>query len=195
MKLFFFSISMSILVFACTSKEKQSQIVSEIPGATISNDFFPVTNFIQGQVAEIRATRINPVKITTAGNHSDSVWLKVEELENAFADFLSPTIDSAGMSRLFKADKFLDQTLNTYTFTYEPISELPDSLKILRWDVHIDPKKNSVKRIYIEKINKENDQLQLTWQSNEWCKIVTLSVDNSGKEALQKEELIKWKFE
>ena len=195
MKLSFFSFSLCILLFACTSQEKKVQIVPEKPGSTMSSDFFPVTSYITGQLVEMRNTGINPLKITTVGNHSDSVWLKVEELESAFADFLSPTIDSTAMCRFFKENKFLDQTLDSYTFTYEPITELPDSLRIRRWDVYINPKNNTVKRIYIEKLNKLNNQLQLTWQSNEWCKIVTLSADKSGKESVEKEELIKWKFE
>ena len=195
MKIFFFSFSLCTLLFACTSQEKHAQIVQEKSSVEISNDIFPVTNFIKGQVVEMQNNGVNPLKITTRGDHSDSVWLKVEELENAFADFLSPTIDSTVMGRFFRENKFLDQTLDSYTFTYEPITELPDSLKVRRWDVYINPKNSTVKRIYIEKINELNNQLQLTWQSNEWCKIVTLSVDKSGNEALVKEELIKWKFE
>ena len=193
--MFFFSLFVIILFFACSSDKKKSEMVQENPGTTVSNDFFPVTSFIKGQIVEMRTSGLNPLKITTIGNHSDSVWLKVEELENAFAEFLSPTIDSIGMWQFFKENKFLDQTLNSYTFTYEPINELPDSLKIRRWDVYINPKNHSVKRIYIEKLDSVNNQLQLTWQTNEWCKIVTLSADKSGNQALAKEVLIKWKFE
>lgn len=193
MKIFFVSFCLCSLLSACTIQEKKTKIPQE-PGLVISNDFFPVTNYIKGQLVEMRTTGINPLRITTMGNHSDSVWLKVEEFDKAFEDFLSPTIDSNSMWRFFKESKFLDQTLDSYTFTYEPINELPDSLRIRRWDVYINPKNNSVKRIYIEKLNNVNNQLQLTWQSNEWCKIVTLSQDKSGNETLVKEELIKWKF-
>jgi hypothetical protein len=195
MKIFFFPFTLCILLSACTSQEKRAQNKPGKPAGTVSNDFFPVTSFIKGQIVEMRSSGLNPLKITTFENHSDSVWLKVEELENAFAEFLSPTIDSIGMWQFFKENKFLDQTLNSYTFTYEPINEVPDSLKIRRWDVYINPKSNSVYRIYIEKVNNVNKQLQLTWQSNEWCKIVTLSSDKSGNQALEKEELFKWKFE
>jgi hypothetical protein len=195
MKIFCFSFALCILLAACNNKAKHTGDVLDKPGEVVSQDFFPVTSFIRGQIVEIRNTGINPLKITTSANHSDSVWLKVQDLENAFADFLSPTIDSAGMWSFFKENKFLDQTLNTYTFTYEPNSILPDSLGIRRWDVYINPKTNSVKRIYIEKINSPNKQLQLTWQSNEWCKIVTFSTDKSANQVLEKEELIKWKFE
>jgi hypothetical protein len=183
------------MLFACKSREIKSISVKENPGTEISNDFFPVTLFIRGQIVEMRNSGINPLKITTKGNHTDSAWLKVEELENAFADFLTPTIDSAGMWKFFTENKFLDQSLDVYTFTYEPKTELPDSLKLRRWDVYINPKNNSVKRIYIEKTNGASNTLQLTWQSNEWGKIVTFSLDKSGKEVLQKEEIIKWKFE
>lgn len=194
MKYYFISFAMSALFFACDHQATAPGGIDVKAEATLSNDFFPVTNFIQGQMVEMRETGINPLKITTTGNKVDSAWLKVEELEKAFAHFLTPTIDSVHLWNFFKENKFLDQTLNTYTFTYEPLSQLPDSLGIQRWDVYINPKNQTVKRIYIEK-TVGNKQLQLTWQTNEWCRIVTLSPDRTGNEKIEKEELIKWKFE
>lgn len=195
MKFYFLFSFLCVLFFACNNPAPSPEKVEEKAGVTMSNDFFPVTNFIKGQLVEMRDAGINPLKITTSGNRVDSAWLKVEELETAFADFLAPTIDSVHLYQFFKEDKFLDQTLNTYTFTYEPLSQLPDSLSLRRWDVYINPKNQTVKRIYIEKNDDKNNHLQLTWQTNEWCKIVTISNDKPGSGAIEKEELIKWKFE
>jgi hypothetical protein len=65
-----------------------------------------------------------------------------------------------------------------------------------RWDVYIDPKKNTIKRIYlIKEINNKGvlQTLQLTWKSNQWCKITYLT-EQAGKPPQIKEELMKWDF-
>ncbi len=188
--LFLILICSGILI-SCNQPKEEITTATGQPSTTQNEDFFPVTTFIQGQIMEIRSNGVNPLKITTAGNRIDSSWLKVEELDIAFADFLRPTIDSSNMARFFNESKFLDQTLNAYTFTYEPAVQLPDSLEVQRWDVYINPKLNSVKRIYIEKVDAANKKLQLTWQSKEWCRIVSFSPTG----ALEKEVLIKWRFE
>ena len=178
------------LFYSCAQQVDRPLVNTETaPVAT--EDFFPVTNFIQGEIVDIRGNGVNPLKITTSGTRIDSAWLKVEELDEAFAEFLTPVIDSSTMARHFKETKFLDQTINAYTFTYEPKETLPDNISLQRWDVYITPQTNTVKRIYIEKLNAQNKQLRMTWQSKEWCRIVIFS----GRDSVEKEELIKWKFE
>ncbi|HMJ47785.1 MAG TPA: hypothetical protein VK498_10655, partial [Ferruginibacter sp.] len=151
--------------------------------------FFPVTNYFLGQVTEIRSGGINPLKIITINNHPDSIWIKTEELLPAFSAFLDPVIDTTNLMSLFKETRFLDQTLDAYTFTYEPIEALPDSIKLQHWDVYIDPSKNTVRRIYM--LKKDGDKtIHLTWQGNEWCKKVGISKEGE----IEMEEIIKWKF-
>jgi len=157
-----------------------------VPG---NQHFFPVTNYLQGQVMEIKARGINPLKITTINDLTDSAWIKIEDVDAALASFFRPVIDTSNLNEFFKEAKFLDQTLDAYTFTYEPVRNLPDSLTLQRWDVYIDPSRYTVKRIYL--VKKENNKtLLLTWQSDKWCKTVTVTKD--GK--IEREELIKWKF-
>ena len=73
--------------------------------------FFPVTSYIRGQMYEIRTTGVNPLKYSTSNNHTDSAWLKIEELEEAVKEFLSPVIDSTNLVSLFTEKNFLDQTI------------------------------------------------------------------------------------
>jgi hypothetical protein len=191
MRNLFLAIILTSLFFSCSQTQQEPDTVVEQASPVKTEDFFPVTNFIRGQITEISTGGVNPLKITTAGTRTDSAWIKVEDLEMAFSDFLHPSIDSSSMARFFNESKFLDQTLNTYTFTYEPSAPLPDSMEVQRWDVYINPKINTVKRIYIEKEGHDGGQKQLTWQSKEWCKVVSFSAAG----AIEKEVLIKWKFE
>ncbi|MBC7936405.1 MAG: hypothetical protein H7Y86_13730 [Rhizobacter sp.] len=157
--------------------------------------FFPVTSYLKGQVAEIKSIGINPLKFVTIKNIKDSVWLKPEEFDSAFAEFLRPEIDSITMADFFSESKFFDQTLNTYTFTYEPKKTLPATMQIKRWDVYVDPETNTVKRVYIEKYAAAQKEMQLTWQARKNCRIVFIATDASGNQTIEREEFIKWNFD
>ena len=156
--------------------------------------FFPVTDFIYGQIAELKKRGINPIKISKVNNHEDSVWLKTEVLNDEFAPFLSPVIDTTNLAGMFAEKKFLDQTIDAFTFTYDPIKPLPDSFSLQRWDVYIEPKSGTVKRIYLIKKMPGNKTLQLTWQTNISCKIVSIANDSTGNDHVESEVTIKWDF-
>lgn len=192
MKKILLFLAMPVLFFSCNDDPKAT---ADALGQVEAPDFFPVTSYIKGQIAEIKSAGINPLKIVTANNKIDSAWLKVETMDSAFAEFLSPEIDSANMAEWFKESKFLDRTLNTYTFTYEPVKELPATITLRRWDVYVNPETGRVARIYIEKSGKDKQDIQLNWQSNGSSKVVYISTDASGKPVIEKEELIKWNFD
>lgn len=130
---------------------------------------------------------------TTVKGRTDSSWLKAENFEKEMAAFLEIEIDTSNLKDLFSEKRFLDQTLNAYTFTYDPKSTLPDSLALQHWDVYVDPTTNKVKRIYLITKNNDRKQRQLTWQSDKWCKIITIVTDKDNS-VVEKEVLIKWDF-
>ena len=178
------------------SQNKEIAIVTDPgkdPGISKPENFFPVTAYIKGQIFEIKRRGINPLKIIEQGNRTDSLWLPIETLNKEMADFLEPVIDTVNLMALFSETKFLDQTLNAYTFTYDPKKELPDSMPLKHWDVYVDPGKNTIQRIYMVK-KAGNKTLQLTWLNDISCRIITIGEDNKGNDAVEKEVLIKWDF-
>lgn len=195
MKIFLFYLASCFLFISCNQQK-----VSSPSTDAITNDkpatarFFPVTEYLMGQLAEIRNKGINPLKLTKNKNVEDSSWIKMEELETAFAAFLVPVIDSSNMTRLFKESKFLDQTIDAYTFSYDPYGPLPDSMQLMRWDVYINPETNSVSRIYLVKKSGDNKTEQLTWLHGKSCRMVTISNGKEGKAIVEKEITIKWDF-
>jgi len=189
MKSYFILLIFSVLIACQSPKPKQVAEVNNTIAPVIEKDYFPVTNYIRGQINEIRTSGINPIKITGI----DSVWIKVEDLEKEMVDFLHPEIDTSNLIPFFSEARFLDQTVDAYTFTYEPKGILPDSISLRHWDVYIDPKKNIVRRIYIVK-EEHAITRQLTWQSNKWCKVVTIGNDKDGNQKVLKETLITWDF-
>ncbi|HRN80642.1 MAG TPA: hypothetical protein PKY29_09765 [Ferruginibacter sp.] len=182
---------------SCSENDKKSEPVA-IPApaeATIdtAENYFPVTTYIKGQIAEIRERGLNPLMIVTENGRSDSTWLRVEDLQTQFAPFLTPVIDTANFKSFFKESKFEDQSINTYTWSYEPYNTLPDSISLKRWDVYVNPETSKVTRVYWMKENDNKTQEQLIWNSGASCKIIQLHEQN-GNAVVDKEIIIKWDF-
>jgi hypothetical protein len=156
--------------------------------------FFPVTAYFKGQLSEFEKSGINPLKYTTIKGHTDSAWLKIDEVKNAVKEFLYPEIDSINLVSLFTERSFLDQSLDAVTFTYEAAGKLPDTMTLRQWNVYLSPETGKVKKIYMLKEPAEGRTLQLTWQSGEWCKIVSIITDQKGNSSVEKEEKITWVF-
>lgn len=188
----------SIFLQSCNNGQKDgsknSAAVETQSGQSEQSEFFPVTDFLKGQVVEVKNKGINPIIITIKDKHMDSVWLKAENMDEAFSPFLSPVIDSTNLAGIFIEKKFLDQTINAYTFTYDPLKPLPDSFLLQRWDVYVDPGSNTVRRIYMIKKTPDHKTLQLTWQTGKSCRIVTIATDAKGTDYVEKEVTIKWDF-
>ena len=188
MKIIFYLLACSFFLYACTDSGKQTP---EQPSGTDTTEiqrFFPVTAYLKGEIFNLKKSGTNPLKYTTVNNRTDSVWVKVEELDADLQEFLQPEIDSANLITLFSEKSFLDQSINAVTLTYDPTTILPDSMKLKHWDVYINPKTNKVKRIYMLKEIDKNKILQLTWISNQWCKIVSIVTNEKGESKIEKEE-------
>jgi hypothetical protein len=156
--------------------------------------FFPVTAYLKGQIADILKTKKPLKKYIISGTNTDSVKATPAEFQHLAAEFLHPRIDSANLLLFYSESKFLDQTVNAITFTYEAKRPLPDSVTLQHWDVYMDPEIGSVKRIYMVKKVSAEKQLQLTWQSDQWCKITTIVTRPDGASAVEKEEKISWEY-
>lgn len=195
MKIIIWAALALMLLHSCNnSPKKKDPEPAIVPQKQVveKSSFFPVTDYLLGQIYEITQRGINPIKYSTVNNHTDSAWLKTEELQTAFYEFLHPQIDSVNLISLFTEKKFMDQTIDALTFTYDPVALLPDSMTLQHWDVYIDPKTGKVRRIYMVKTIDETKTLQLTWQGDKWCKLVHITNKPDGTSFVEKEEKITW---
>jgi len=187
----------SFLLFSCKGK-KSSGGSSENNAATDTAEvlsFFPVTDYLKGQVADIESQGINSLKFIIKGNKKDSIWIKRDSLLREVGAFLHPVIDTLNMTKFFKQEKFLDQSVDAYTFTYDPIGTLPDSMQLRHWDVYVDPQDGIVRRVYLVKDLGNGRQQQLTWDAHEkFCKIIELSTKPDGTPFVENEQKIIWNF-
>lgn len=193
MKILFPVIACIFILFSCNNSGKTDSVAVE-RNIEKNQKFFPVTSYLKGEIYNIKKAGINPLKFTTVNNQTDSVWLKIEELDTAVSEFLHPEINDTNLISLFTEKSFLDQTINAVTFTYDATISLPDSMLLKHWDVYIDPQSNNVKRIYLVKEISKSKTLQLTWVSNKWCKITSIITDEKGVSKIEKEEKLIWDF-
>jgi len=189
--LFIFSFCCFLLSCAGDSSSVTSTTtpVSSGEAALPEDGFFPVTEYILGQITDIKNSAVNPLKKWG----KDSSWIKIENLEKEFQPFLNPIIDTGNMKPLFRETKFLDKTINAYTFVYEPKVMLPDSMELRSWLVYVDPKKNQVKKIYMTK-SISDKQLQLTWESGKGCNIRTIVQKPDDQPKVESEIQYQWDF-
>jgi len=184
---------------ACSNKSKDAAVPSEKKAdmATIdtAENFFPVTSYLRGEVAQISKIGITPVrKNIKNGITTDSSWLKPEQYDAAFADFFTPVIDTANLKASYIQNKFLDQSVDAFTFTYDPKKDASADLPLRHWDLYIDPKSQNVTRVFIKRKTGPDEEKQLTWQSGKWCRII--KIKNTGTNpAITGEVKIDWSFE
>jgi hypothetical protein len=188
--------SILFIFFLYTSCTEQQSKISQQPVKDSAQEqtFFPVTGYIRGQLREIDSLPVTPLKIVSYDGKQDSIWMKRKDIRPFAEPFLHPAIDTANLKELFTVRSFLDQTINAFTFSYDPVGPLPDTLQLRRWDVYIDPGKNTITRIYIVKeanISGKTQTMQLTWKSNQWCKITTIT-EQAGRQPDIREEMMKW---
>ena len=193
--LFPFIFGLAFIFSSCHSA--QSPVVAPSADSGDVESIFPVTNFLKGQLREMDSAAITPLKIVTVNGKIDSTWLKREDLRPIAAPFLTPLIDSATMTSLFSEKSFLDQTINAYTFSYDPKVKMPDSIKLTHWDVYMNPQTNTVTRVYMVKESAKNNAdttTQLTWLVNKWYSIRTIA-QQQGKQPEIKEVKMIWNFD
>ena len=188
----------SLFILGSCNSSNEQQEINTTSEPTQTPIYFPVTDFLLGQLHQLDSMPVTPLKIIKNGkNKIDSVWLKREDIRQFAQPFLTPVIDSISVSPYFSVKSFLDQTINSITLTYDPKVKLPQNLHLRRWDVYIDPQSGTVKRIYIVK-EFGNDRLdstvQLTWNVRSECSIRTIEPLPANQSRIKEEKMI-WNFD
>jgi hypothetical protein len=192
----FGSVVFFLIIFAGCGSNETPAVNSEtiVAEQKQEENYFPVTTYIRGQLNDIKHSAVNPLRIVTRNNHVDSTWLKIESIDTIFNVFLTPVIDTANLKPFFSESKFLDNSVGSYTWTYEPKKTLPDTLSLQRWTVYVDPNTQRVSSIFMVKGLQDKSQLQLYWLADSAGKIVQIR-DSAGTAVIEKETLIKWDFD
>ena len=187
------------MLLSCNSERKNNNVVQENPYVDIDTtlpapSFFPVTNFLLGQIENIKRnyTKIKFYEVNRG--HTDSMMIDTKKFDFMINEFKTPVIDSISYSSYFTEKKFNDESIGMTTFTYDPQEPLPDSILWKRWDVYIDPESGTVKRVYLIKELSPSRLLQLTWLPERECKIVIIDQSPDGSKVKIGEKVFKWMY-
>lgn len=176
---------------SCTNKDENKSFNEE--SRQEKEVFFPVTEYLKGQIAEIKAKGITPLRYIKKGNQTDSSWLNMNQLNDSFSDFLLPEIDSVKLANYYTGKRFFDQTLNEITLTYEANQTNTSGLVWQGWNVYINPETGNVDRIYMMKRISDKQTAQLTWLPYKNCKLVIITT-NGDSSFVDSEIKTKWDY-
>ena len=176
-----FFICIITILCSCNSDDaSEAQNATSIQDSTPAQNYFPVTSFIKGIIYTIRTEKSNPIKVITRDEKKDTTWLKMENLEHEMSAFLTPVIDTANLKHKYVETKFLDKTINLYTFTYD-LRDPADTATLRSWTVYVDGESGKVTNINMEKRSPSGKQL-LSFFTDTESKIITVAEDKVVKE-------------
>lgn len=184
-----------LLILSCGHQKNESNITLEkqnIDKVIEVSTFFPVTDYIKGEINNIRTSGKNPIRyFYKNGKILDSTWIKIGSFESEFSEFTNPKIDSLNDADYYFENKFFDNTINAFTLTYDLKETHPISKLWTHWDIYINPETNLVSRIYLVKQVDKVTSKQLTWLTNKSCKIITIK-NQENTASIENEINIKW---
>ena len=171
-----------ILIFICLiascSQNNSEKSTSTKPESDAS--FFPIGNYLLGDVASIKQNGISPKYVHVKNGISDSSFLQIQNIETNLSDFLTPLIDSIGMNSWVKESKFYDQSIASFTLSYDVQKEYFEKTSWRKWDVYVEPESQKVDRIFLIKNISDSTIAQLTWIPKSYAKIVIINNQNSS---------------
>jgi hypothetical protein len=155
---------------------KDQKPATATPEQTEKKRYFPVVDFLKGQIHYVDSLPSAILKIVTENNKPDSSFIKREEFDRLAQDFILPDLQQNIFEKNFKESSFIDQTTESATFNYT----LTDSkLSLQRVDVLATPDElySKVKSIFLQQTINKNDTIivkKLYWQTNKHFQIATI---------------------
>jgi hypothetical protein len=130
--------------------EQEEKKDSTVKDTAIVKNYFPVKDYLKGEIAKTEAYFTAFHQFVTRGNKVDSSYIEPDAFKKLAAEFTTDDLTKAALEKDFKENAFLDNTTNSYTFNYATTNS---SLPVQRVDVIAVPGDayDKIKSIYIEK--------------------------------------------
>jgi hypothetical protein len=188
----FFLIAISIGIITCSGcKNKEPTI--EAPKQTEKKNYFPVADFLKGQIRIVDSLPTAILKIVITNNKSDSAYIQRDEFNGLAREFIFPELEQQGFENNFTESSFVDQTTQSATFAYFSKNS---KLELQRVDVLATPDElySKVKSIFMQATMLKNDTIvikKLFWQTNDHFQVTTL-IQAPNKPKIMKQLRIIW---
>jgi hypothetical protein len=170
---YFFIILIGAVSFSNCKDQKPTPAA---PEQTEKKSYFPVVDFLKGQIHYVDSLPTAILKIVTENNKPDSSYIKHDEFDKLAQDFILPDLQQDIFEKNFKESSFIDQTTQSATFNY---TSTDNKLSLQRVDVLATPDElySKVKSIFLQLMLNKKDTIivkKLYWQTNKHFQIATI---------------------
>jgi hypothetical protein len=177
MKQFMSVLAIMSIVASCKNHSSPNAITAAVHKDSIQEQsFFPVTDFIGGQIKMIDSLQLPLSKSVTTGRKTQLESISDKEFKTLAINFLKPDINDSVIRKYYTETSVADQSIPSVTLTY---STNNTGLPIQKINVFIKPdpvKNDKVSAIYIEKIFSNADtsiSQRLYWKTDKSFQIIT----------------------
>ena len=185
MKLIILTAIAAAVLVSCGSNPEPNTNATVTTEDTAAKVYFPVQEFIRGEISYVDSLPVGIMRYTTTGNRTDSGYIQPPEFRALAYEFLSPDLEEERFKRNFEEVSFYDQGTRYATFNYTP--KIPDT-EIKRVDVISaqGSQYDKVNSIYMEKkANAAGTELnKLYWKAGRHFQIIR--EDSTGKQSIIK---------
>lgn len=148
----------------------------------LTEDFFPIGNFIESQLRNLDTLPLAVIKYRTISGITDTTVVEKGEFRKLSEGFMAPDIASPELHNRYTETSFIDATLGTLTLTYTARDQ---DLLIRRADVLLNEEKGDVQSVYIEKAIEDKDSTvieKILWTRDRNCQVSELHRYNNRPE-------------
>ncbi|SRR6266487_989425 len=153
----------AIIVFSCKENSKSEN--NKLPSAD-STVFYPVQDYFLSQIKKVDSTMPAIHMVAIIRGQKDSASISTEQFNKIAQTFLENNIADLSVKKFYRQSIFQDQTTGSYTFNYTSVNS---SLPVQNLDVLLDTTTQTVKRVFISRINIKGDSTiteKLSWKND-----------------------------
>lgn len=178
---------LSVFLLNCKSKNEKP----EVPAAS----FFPVNDFLKGQIAKLDTSALSFLKIETNNGISDTMAIRNVEVKQLAKDFLElPDISAAAVKNDYQINHLYDEELEAFAFTFTTKEDHPVKSEhvVLEPTLNKDGK-NDIRSIFIDFRQTKHDSAvrkNMLWETNKSFQITTITGSTSGEETIKRTRVI-----
>ena len=177
------------IIVSCKSKKAEKP---EVPAA----DFFPVKDYLNGQIAQLDTASYNFQKIETVDGRSDTIGIKSADVKTYAKPFQDiPDLSAKEIKDDYSVDKLYDDIQEAFVFTYTTKEDHP----VRQQQVTLEPDfnaagKNDIRSVYVDlwETNKDSSvRKHMMWEANKNFYITT-TTEVTGQPERTKTTKIVW---
>ena len=188
MNRFIIVLFLSISFIACKSKKEKKP---EVPAA----NFFPVKEYLNGQVAKLDTSAYTFLKIETVNGKSDTTPIKSSEVRQYAKDFLElPDISSKELKDDYEITHLYDEELEAFAFTFTTKEDHP----VKSEHVVLEPMpnaegKNDIRSIFVDMWqggDKAPIRKNMLWEANKSFQVTTTNTAPGQPESIKRVRIV-----